>query len=181
MNRVQNRLPSKIKVIMKNIFTNATEATGKGFEIETLIRPVPGLEIVGGLGYIDAEYGRWESGGNYEGNKLEYSAEWNYNLAAQYRYALSGSGTLFTRVGLQGVGDFYHDLDNQRKQSAYSLVNARVGYEGEYNGLGVGLYLWAKNIFDEAYTTGAFGSDSLGWFARAGEPQTVGITLTCRF
>lgn len=164
-----------------NIFKNATEATNKGFEIEALARPIRGLEVVGGFGYTDAEYGKWESGENYEGNKLEWAPEFSYNLAAQYRYAVSDSGTLFSRLELQGVGDFYHDLDNQRKQGAYNIVNARLGYEGEYKGLGFGIYVWAKNLFDEKYTTSAFGSDTMGWFARAGDPQAFGTTLTFGF
>lgn len=164
-----------------NIFINATEATNTGFEIEVLARPIRGLEIVAGLGYTHAEYGEWQYGQDYEGNKLEMVPEYNYNLAAQYRYPLSGSATLFSRLELQGLGDFYHDLDNQRKQDAYNIVNARLGYEGEYKGLGFSLYLWAKNIFDERYATGAFGSDTMGWFARAGDPQTIGVTLRCRF
>ncbi|WP_020588575.1 TonB-dependent receptor [Desulfobacter curvatus] len=162
-------------------FKNATEATNKGFELEALVRPVPGLELVGGVGYTDAEYGKWESGEDYEGNKLEMAPEFSYNLAAQYRYTLSDSASLFCRLELQHVGDFYHDLDNERKESAYNLVNARVGYEGEFRRLNVGLYLWAKNLLDEEYATCAFGSDSMGWFAHAGDPQTVGVTLTCRF
>ena len=163
------------------LFKNATEATNKGFELEALVRPVPGLELVGAIGYTDAEYGQWESGEDYEGNKLEMAPDFSYNLAAQYRYILSDSATLFCRLELQHVGDFYHDLDNEVKESAYSLVNARVGYEGEFSRLNVSLYLWAKNLFDEEYATGAFGSDTMGWFARAGNPQTFGVTLTCRF
>ena len=163
------------------LFKNATEATNKGFELEALVRPVPGLELVGGVGYTDAEYGQWESGEDYEGNKLEMAPEFSCNLAAQYRYTLSDSATLFCRLELQHVGDFYHDLDNEREESAYNLVNTRVGYESEFRGLNVSLYLWAKNLFDEEYATGAFGSDTMGWFARAGNPQTVGVTLACRF
>lgn len=164
-----------------NIFKNATEATNKGVEIEVLARPIRGLELVGGFAYTDAEYGKWESGEDYEGNKLEIVPEFSYNLAAQYRLPLSDSGNLFFRLGLQGVGDIYFDLDNQKKQSAYNLVNAKLGYEGESQGIGFSLYLWGKNIFDEKYATSAFGSDAMGWFARAGDPQTFGVTLTCRF
>ncbi len=163
------------------LFKNATEATSKGVEIEALVRPLPGLELVGGFGYIDAEYGKWESGEDYEGNKLEMAPEFNWNLAAQYRYALPGSSSLFCRLELQHVGDFYHDLENQRKEGACNLVNARVGYEKAFKDVDISLYLWAKNLFDEEYATGAFGSDTMGWFARAGDPQTFGVTLTCRF
>ncbi|MDL1962658.1 MAG: hypothetical protein LWX01_13400, partial [Deltaproteobacteria bacterium] len=56
--------------------------------------------------------------------------------------------------------------------------NARLGYEKE----GFEIYLWAKNLFDEEYVTRAFEIAELGgYFGRAGDPQTFGITLTARF
>ena len=175
------------------IYKNAAEATVKGFEVEALARPIRGLEVVGGFGYLDSEYDRFtepifdsDTGAqigekNYEGKQLEYAPEFSYNLAVQYRYRLGYSGALFSRIELQGVGDYYWNLDNTQKQSRYELVNAKLGYEGEFKGYGFNLYLWAKNIFDKTYGTAAYGSDEVGYNARAGDPQTFGVTLTCRF
>jgi iron complex outermembrane receptor protein len=164
-----------------------------GFEIDALARPVRGLEIVAGFGYLDAKFDEFtepvydpmtgEKTGekSYKDKKLEAAPEYSYNLAVQYRYPLFNSNTLFSRLELQGVGDFYWDFDNEKKESSYEIVNAKLGYEGEYKGYGFDLYLWAKNIFDEKYSTSAWGSDQMGWFARAGDPQTFGVTLTWRF
>ena len=178
---------------LSNIFKNAAEATSMGFEIEALARPVRGLEIIAGFGYIDAEFdeftepiydpmtGAKTGEKSYKDKELPCAPEYNYNLAVQYRYPLSNSKTLFSRLELQGVGDFYYDFDNEIKESNYEIVNARLGYEGEYKGYGFDLYLWAKNIFDEEYSTSAWGSAQMGWFGRAGDPQTFGVTLTGRF
>ena len=178
---------------VSNIFKNAAEATSMGFEIEALARPVRGLEIVAGFGYLDAKFDEFtepvydpmtgEKTGekSYKDKKLEVAPEYSYNLAVQYRYPLFNSNTLFSRLELQGVGDFYYDFDNEKKESSYEIVNAKLGYEGEYKGYGFDLYLWAKNIFDKKYSTSAWGSDQMGWFARAGDPQTFGVTLTWRF
>jgi len=179
--------------VIGSLYTNAAEATIKGFEVEAQARLSRGLEVVGSFGYIDTEYGTYKepiydpiSGAqigeaDYEGKQLIIAPEFNYNLAAQYRYPLSSSGTLFSRIELQGVGDYYYDKENTVKQSSYNLINARLGYEGEHKGYGFSLYLWAKNILDEEYTTAAFGSPGLGWNGRVGDPQTFGITLTARF
>ncbi len=178
---------------MTSIIKNAAESTILGFEIEALARPVRGLEIVGGFGYTDAEFDEFTepiydpmTGAkigekSYKDKQLPQAPEYSYNLAVQYRYPLSNSKTLFSRLELQGVGDFYYDFDNEIKESNYEIVNARLGYEGEYKGRGFELYLWAKNIFDEEYASSAFGSEMMGWFGRAGDPQTFGITLTGRF
>lgn len=177
---------------LSNIIKNAAEATSLGFEIEALARPVRGLEIVGSFGYLDTEfdeftdpiydqYGAKIGEKNYKDKELENAPEYSYNLAVQYRYPLFNSNTLFSRLELQGVGDFYYDLDNEKKESSYEIVNAKLGYEGKYKGYGFDLYLWAKNIFDKEYGTAAWGTDQMGWFARAGDPQTFGVTLTVRF
>ena len=178
---------------VSNIFKNAAEATSMGFEIEALARPVRGLEIVAGFGYLDAKFDEFtepvydpmtgEKTGekSYKDKKLALAPEYSYNLAVQYRYPLFNSNTLFSRLELQGVGDYYWEFDNEKKESSYEIVNAKLGYEGEYKGYGFDLYLWAKNIFDEKYSTSAWGSDQMGWFARAGDPQTFGVTLTWRF
>ena len=178
---------------MNATIKNAAEATSLGFEIEALARPVRGLEIIGGFGYLDAEFDEFTdpiydpvTGAkigekNYKDKELTFAPEYSYNLAVQYRYPLFNSNTLFSRLELQGVGDFYYDFDNEKKESSYEIVNAKLGYEGEYKGYGFDLYLWGKNIFDKEYSTSAFGSEMMGWFARAGDPQTFGITLTGRF
>ena len=178
---------------LSNIIKNAAEATNLGFEIEALARPVCGLEIIGGFGYLDAEFDEFTdpiydpvTGAkigekNYKDKELTFAPEYSYNLAVQYRYPLFNSNTLFSRLELQGVGDFYYDFDNEKKESSYEIVNAKLGYEGEYKGYGFDLYLWGKNIFDKEYSTSAWGTDQMGWFARAGAPQTFGVTLTGRF
>jgi iron complex outermembrane receptor protein len=180
------------------ILKNAAESTSMGFEVEAMARPATGLELTVGFGYTNVEfddfkdaifdqdptsptYGQKIGEIDYSDKKNIFAPEYTYNLAVQYRYPLSNSKTLFSRLELQGTGDFYYDFDNEIKESNYEIVNARLGYEGEYNGHGFDLYLWAKNIFDKEYATSVFGSEMMGWFGRAGDPQTFGVTLTGRF
>jgi iron complex outermembrane receptor protein len=179
--------------VVSNIFKNAAEATSKGFEVETWIRPLPGLDIIGGFGYTDAQYenfvepiyddntGAIVGETDYSGKTLEFAPEYTYNLAVQYRYPIVGLHTLLARLENQGVGEFYFDLANEKKQESYQRVNAKLGLEGEFKDMEYSFYLWGKNIFDETYIVSAWGSDSAGWFGRAGEPRQFGATLTIRF
>lgn len=175
-----------------NIFKNAAEATSKGFEMDVLLRPFTGLEIVGGLGYLKADYDEFKTPvynlfgekiaeKDYEDNRLEMAPELSYNLAVQYRYPIFSSSVLFSRVEIQGVGDFYYDLENEQEQKSYELVNAKIGYEGSLMGNDFSVYLWAKNIFDEEYCASAWGSQTRGYHGRLGDPRMVGINLNLKF
>lgn len=176
-----------------NIFKNAAEATSKGFELELMARPMPGLEISGGFGYTDATFDEFTDPiydkntkkkigeHDYSGKHLEVAPEYNYNLAVQYRHPLGYAHTLFSRIELQGVGEYYYNFDNTVKEDAYEIVNAKLGYEGELGGYRVDFYVWVKNMFDKAYYVSAWGSEQMGWFGRRAAPQTVGASLVCRF
>jgi iron complex outermembrane receptor protein len=50
---------------------------------------------------------------------------------------------------LNFISDWYYFFDesNEFKQEPYTLVNARLGYEGE----NYGVYLFANNLFDTEY------------------------------
>jgi iron complex outermembrane receptor protein len=167
------------------ITKNAGESTSQGFEIEMVAKPLYGLELSGGFGYVRATFDDYtddvldtttgEKIGtvDYSGNDIPNVPEYTFNLAMQYR---SPQG-LFARVTLYGVGPIYWDSANTHKQDAYEIVDARLGWEWEH----LQVYLWGKNIFDKTYATRAFEMDDGVWYGRAGDPATFGITLQGRF
>lgn len=164
----------------QTITRNAAKSTSKGFEIELAAKPVQGLELIANYGYTDAafdEYRDPKAGVVYDDNKVLMVPEHDYLLAAQYRYALNPSLTLFSRVELHGVGELYWDYANSEKQGAYELVNARIGAEFEH----FDVYFWVKNLFEQEYETIAFEFPLLGWLAQPGNPRTIGLTLNGRF
>lgn len=176
------------------IITNAGESTSQGFEIELVARPVTGLELTAGIGVTDvtfdefkkaiydtdttsATYGQKIGETDMSGKSNAYIPEYTYNLGAQYRW-MSG---FFSRIELQGVGDYYFSLDNSKKQEAYTLVNARAGYEGE----SFEVVLWVKNLFDKEYATQGADPSAMEridvWHGAGGDPLTFGVTFTKRF
>ncbi|MGL6344142.1 MAG: TonB-dependent receptor domain-containing protein [Waterburya sp.] len=156
--------------------TNA-EVLIKGLEIEAKAKPLQGLDLIAGFGYTDAEYTDYVNpftGENFEGNQLLYTPEFTLNLAAQYRTQFG----LFTRVELQGLGNYFFDDENSLKQDSLALVNARVGYEAEQ----YGIYLFVNNLFDQEYLTSAFFSDTAGRnLASYGDRRTFGIQVSSEF
>ena len=81
------------------------------------------LDIVAGVGYLDAEFSDFtnrSTGESFTGNRLPLAPEFTYNLAVQYRSAIG----LMGRLELQGVGLTFFEESNDFKQDAYAIVNA---------------------------------------------------------
>jgi iron complex outermembrane receptor protein len=156
--------------------TNA-EVLIRGVELEAKAKPIQGLDLIAGFGYVDAEYTDYINpftGEDFEGNRLIYAPEFTLNLAAQYRAKFG----LFSRVELQGLGNYFFNDDNSLKQASLALVNARIGYETEQ----YGIYFYANNIFDEEYLTAAFVSETAGsTLASYGDRRTFGIQVKSEF
>jgi iron complex outermembrane receptor protein len=166
------------------ITKNAGKSTSQGFELEMAALPLQGLQLSLGFGYVDASFDDYTddvldstTGAkigtvDYAGKKIPNVPEYTYNLAAQYRNPQG----FFARASLNGVGPFYYDAANTEQESAYEIVNAKIGWEWEH----LQVYLWGKNLLDAEYATRAFEMSGT-WYGRAGDPPTYGITLQGSF
>ena len=102
-----------------------------------------------------------------------HAPSYQLNLGAKYRNA----NGFFAQTDVTAMDSFYFDNVHNFESDAYTLVNARIGYEAEdYE-----VYLWGKNITDATYATRGFyfdldfdGQDDQ--FVRLGDPQQFGIT-----
>ena len=149
-----------------------------GLELDVRATPVEGLDLIAGLGLVDAEFTSFidpNTGTNFDGNSLPYVPEFTYNVAAQYRAPFG----LFARLELQGVGKTFFEEANVVEQDPYAVVNARLGYEFDQ----YGVYLFANNLFDTRYIAqgfdfSTFGSASAGAF---GAPATYGVQFRSSF
>lgn len=166
---------------------NAGSASSQGFELEFMAKPTQGLNIYGGIGYTDTEFddyfvpeisgmfGPPSPAADFSGNSVPYVPEWTVNAGVTYRF-LNG---FFTNVDYSFTDEVFIENDNEITLDEYHLVNAKIGYETEkYD-----IYLYARNLFDEAYATSGvdFRAQGGGVWARAGAPLTYGITLQYRF
>ncbi|MDT8370882.1 MAG: TonB-dependent receptor [Gammaproteobacteria bacterium] len=113
------------------------------------------------------------------GRDQAHAPNYQFNLGTQYR-AQTG---LFARIDVTGVDAFYYDNVHNFKSQNYTLTNARIGYEIDK----WEVYLWAKNLFDQTYTTRGFvfandpGFANTREFERLGDPRQVGVTARMRF
>jgi len=164
--------------------TNAGKARIKGFEFETTLRPVSGLTMSANASYLDAKYTRFDYASigvavpvSYAGNRVEFTPDWMVGGQAEYRFP-AGAGEIFLVGNVTYTGDMFLQAEALPKyrESGYTLVDARVGYEvGDLM-----VSLWGKNLTKQDYRTYArvFGGlDQAVW----GEPRTYGAELRYRF
>ncbi|SNR62002.1 iron complex outermembrane recepter protein [Humidesulfovibrio mexicanus] len=159
-------------------FSNAPEAHVDGMEIEFKALPWTGWELSAGAGYAKSEVDRWKAsvGGtqyDYKGKRLPWAPEITWNLGALYTHE---SG-VFGRVDVLGAGKQYFDAENTLLQTPYQTVNLRLGYARD----GWEFALWAKNVFDTAYTTKQVKDTAGNRMVEDGDPQTFGISAAWSF
>ena len=152
---------------------NANDAHALGVEAELRVRPAPGLELYLGAGYTKARFDDFNSPiGDFSGHHINNIPSGTVNLGAEHRTSWGG----VARVDWQWIGDTWFDEGNTVKQDAYGLLNARIGYENER----FGVYLFARNLFDEEYYTHTYLFQGLP-AATPGTPRIAGVELRATF
>lgn len=110
---------------------------------------------------------------------------YQYLVGAQYR----NDQGWFARLEVQGMDAFYFSNSHNEKSKAYSLANARLGYESK----DWEIYLWSKNLTDTRYATRGFyfannayyldnnGDPADQRYIALGDPRQIGLTTRVRF
>ena len=174
------QVPTLILPDAITVTKNAGRLNTKGIEVEFLSKPVKELEIDYNFGYTDAKYKTLKlsqngSSQNFDGNRQVFTPDFTSGLAVQYGFNLNTKQDL--KLVVRGewltVGKQYFDLANAIKQSAYNLLNTRLGVTTK----NVDLMLWIRNIGNKKYIAYAYDFGAV----HLGAPQTYGVTVTGRF
>ncbi|MGI2261268.1 TonB-dependent receptor [Shewanella sp. GXUN23E] len=160
---------------------NATSSTNYGLEAEVRYYLTRNLELYGSLGLLRASYDdyRYEKSGeiiDLSGRELAHAPRYNYQLGGTWR----GDWGLFANLNLSGMDSFYYSDSNDFVSEDYHLLNLRVGYEAD----NWSVYLWGRNLTDEAYGVRGFffgNEPDKDWadqqYVRYGDPRQLGITF----
>ncbi len=162
------------------ITENAGKAKVKGVEVELQARPVAGLDIQGGLGYLDAEYKDVGSATLITtSSKFVKAPKWTANASVQYAMPLQNNGTLIARGDWTYKSKVYNDPENVESiaQDGFSLFNARLSYEAPDQDWIFSVF--GTNLSDERYiTNGNTALNSLGNVtAFWGRPREWGVSV----
>jgi len=185
------------------------KVTSKGVDAEILWQPqaVQGLMLQGGLMYADTVFGDdipgvdfvqrtplSTSGALYKlpGATMPFAPEWSGSMAVTYEWDLSNAMVGRFNIGAKYMGDYNtgSDLDDEKHQSSYTVVNARLGIGAEDSRWVV--ELWGTNITDTEYVQVGFDAPLQGLFPDPGNPlntfnafpaapRMYGVTLRVRY
>ena len=150
---------------------NAAKAHTAGVELEARARPHKGWDLFLGAGYLfEYEFDEFPSRttGDLTGNRLPNANEYSVNAGTIFRHP----NGLFLSADIAFNGPKYFDEANAVEQESYTLLNAKIGYETD----SWSLYLYGRNLLDEAYAVTRF-EDAL----MAGEPRVFGVKVGAVF
>jgi iron complex outermembrane receptor protein len=163
-----------------NRVENAGDADIKGVELEFLARLGSHLDLMGGIGYTDAEFTDIKPGAEVnENSEFPSIPKWSTNAGLQYTQAVSTNGEIILRADYTHRSRYFNDAQNSDriKEDGYGLVNASVTLQT--SDAHMGLRIFATNLTDAKYLM--FGIDpsaQLGFASGTfGRPREWGVTL----
>ena len=157
---------------------NAGKGDYRGGELELQWSAAEALDIVAGVGYVDAELAIGGDAPVRPGNTPELS----FNGLVRYRTNLPNGLALVLQTDFSYQDDIFFDATERLavSQDSYWLANARIALSGRDGAWEVAA--WARNLADERYFSQIFRSSTAALLsALAGDPRTYGVEATFRF
>ncbi len=159
-----------------SITVNAGESSLYGAEISIDANWTESLSGYASFGLLQTEFDDFVSGlVDNTGNEFAYAP--NSNITAGVSYRASNGLVAIADVNWRDDQFSNNGNDPENVIDSYALANVKLGYEQD----NWSVYLFARNLFDEDYTTqiqpALFGNDGSIAFqaARSGEPRVAGI------
>ncbi|MEO0556922.1 MAG: TonB-dependent receptor [Bacteroidota bacterium] len=169
---------------------NIGDARSQGIEAELSAVPVDGLRLDIALSVLDTETAVYEGfvlerlDASFEPVEIDITGQRIANApahtafaAAEYRVPVAPGAAVFARGSVRSVGGYFTDVQNDLRQDAYEIVDARLGAEiGRFE-----TALWVQNLTDARPLS--FGAPDTSFNRRsvAGPPRTFGVTVRARY
>jgi iron complex outermembrane recepter protein len=180
------------------------EVVSKGIDTEVLWQSgIEGLSFQGGLTYADTKYGderptvefsdtpASNPGQLYKlpGSQASFAPKWSGSGSITYEWGFGNDLVGRINLGAKYMSDYNtgSDLDVEKEQDAYTIVNARIGFGRKDKRWAI--EAWAQNLTDEEYMQVAFdaplqapgtsrpGDPLNSYNAFLGAPRTYGLTF----
>ena len=174
------------------------EVISKGIDTDLLWSPRRGLLLQGGLTYADTRYGDEQPGADFvapagnlyklPGSQISFAPYWSGSASITYEQRFGSDLIARYNLGAKYMSDHNtgSDLDDEKRQDAYTILNARVVLGARNRGWSV--ELWAQNLLDTEYVQVGFdaplqnvspqpGNPFNSYNAFLGAPRTYGVTF----
>ena len=165
------------------IATDSTQNLGnlnanyKGAELSITARPTERLDLYAGFGYTDSKI-TGMADPTVIGNQAPLVSRNTINAGVQYRQPLSAGLTATARLDYQEIGRTWWEPYNITSRDPVSLVDLRLGLQGEK----WTLTAWSKNltntIYNAEFSPGNVGGSGFLWRAL---PRRYGVDFDYRF
>lgn len=170
------QVPTLILPAAITVTRNTGKLISEGVELETMAKPLKGLQLDYSFGYTDAHYSSLDLSENgaavdLAGKKQIFTPRATSMLTCQYSLGLSARGAV--RLVAHGewvwLGREYFDLANTISQAPYSKFNARVGVSSKW----LEVFVWARNLGAAKYIEYAYDFGAV----HLGDPRTYGVSV----
>ncbi|WDI30106.1 TonB-dependent receptor [Hyphococcus flavus] len=172
--------------VMGNIFAlnNLADARIAGFESDIQWSPTPEWDIRGGIGVLDTQIKNSIEPMNAItiGEELSFAPPVNANGSVRYTTDVANGYVGSVQVDVTHSAKFFTNISNipVTESGGYTLVNGRASLFASDQGWH--LSFWARNIFNEEYSTWVNNLASTYRVLRAtGMPRTFGVELSYAF
>ena len=164
------------------------EVTSKGVEVDALWQTgLQGLMLQGGITYAQTRYGDDPLTDAdlflLPGSEISFAPLWSASAALTYARDIGSSLEGRFHLSAKYLSDHNtgSDLDPQKAQPGYTLVNARLGLGRQDKAWSV--ELWGQNLTDRTYRQVGFDAPIQpgNWNAFLGAPRTYGMTLRLQY
>ena len=163
--------------------SNAAAATIRGLEVEPSCRIGAGLAAGGHLAWLDASYDRYTAvgiggvTGDVAGNRLNNAPEWSGRLWLEWTGNVGRSKriTLTADATAQSTVFYTPFNDTIQRSLPYGLLAARAEFSPSHRRWAINVY--ARNLTNTDYITGAFGASPVAFGGRPGPSRQTGIQL----
>ena len=164
------------------------EVVSQGVEADVMWQTgMPGLTMQGGLTYAQTEYGNDLLPDvdlvALPGNQMSFAPRWSGNASVTYEWDMGNDLQARFNVGGKYMSKFNtgSDLDPQKMQDGFGLVNARLGLGRQDKRWMV--EVWGQNLTNETYKQVGIDApiQSGSWNAFLGAPRMYGMTLRVRY
>ncbi|MBJ6984049.1 TonB-dependent receptor [Luteimonas sp. MC1750] len=164
------------------------EVVSRGVELDLMWQtPMQGLMLQGGLTYAETEYGDDllpdADLALLPGSQMSFAPKWSGNASATYEWDFGANYLGRFNIGAKYMSDYNtgSDLDPQKEQDAYTLLNARIGFGRQDKRWMV--EFWGQNLTDETYKQVGIDApiQAGSWNAFLGAPRTYGVTFRVNY
>jgi outer membrane receptor protein involved in Fe transport len=159
---------------------NAAKGETIGFEAELQWFPSEAIELYANIGLLRARFDDFATPlVDLTGRDQAHAPRYTFATGGVYRHT---SG-FFARLDLSAKDSFYFDVSNDQTSDAYTLANARLGFQADR----WTAEIYARNLFDTEYAVRGFyfGNEPPDFpaalYIRQGDPRQIGFTVDVSF